>query len=117
MTLASVRDGALLLLLGILIAKLLQRLVPFFTSPLNRLRGPPSASFVYGNVLQLAPDNIHLAHRWLGEYGPTLRLNGLFGVRARYLHFFSMNVGGLTIGQLLRHPVCTRRTIAPSTIY
>ena len=81
MALSIVKDGALILLLGILIVKLLQRLVPLYTSPLRRLRGPPSASFVYGNVLQLAPDNIHLAHRWLGEYGPTLRLNGLFGVR------------------------------------
>ena len=55
------------------------------TSPLRRLRGPPSTSLITGHALlvrDLYPAAIN--GEWTRDYGKVIRLKTLFGVR---LHF------------------------------
>ncbi|KAI8972795.1 cytochrome P450 [Trametes punicea] len=55
-------------------------------SVLDNLPGPPSQSFVYGNLKQLYNRRGWDFHRELGEkYGPAVRLQGKFGQRILYV--------------------------------
>jgi hypothetical protein len=57
-------------------------LLVFRRSPLGDIRGPPSASFIFGNFRQVqADDDEQLTERWLEEYGHVVVHKGLFGVR------------------------------------
>ncbi|OBZ67636.1 Docosahexaenoic acid omega-hydroxylase CYP4F3 [Grifola frondosa] len=59
----------------------------FVKSPLDNLPGPPSQSFVKGNLSQLYDPHGWAFHRELAEtYGPVVKLHGMFG--RKILHVF-----------------------------
>ncbi|KAI0631283.1 cytochrome P450 [Trametes polyzona] len=63
--------------------KIIRRLV--ITSDLDNLPGPPSPSFLYGNLKQLYDRQGFQFHQSLGErYGPVVRLHGKFGSNILY---------------------------------
>lgn len=51
-----------------------------FWSPIRHLAGPPSVSFVWGNVKQLEdnPESVHSG--WIAQYGKVFKFNAEFGV-------------------------------------
>ncbi|KAJ8473556.1 hypothetical protein ONZ51_g7793 [Trametes cubensis] len=52
---------------------------------LDKLPGPPSPSFLYGNLKELYSRQGWAYHRGLGEqYGPVVRINGKFGQKILY---------------------------------
>ncbi|EIN06514.1 cytochrome P450 [Punctularia strigosozonata HHB-11173 SS5] len=54
-------------------------------SPLRNLRGPPSASWIYGNFAQiLSGDSGLVQDEWIKQYGPTFKVNGLFNSNRLY---------------------------------
>ncbi|KAJ2986929.1 hypothetical protein NUW54_g9577 [Trametes sanguinea] len=54
---------------------------------LDNLPGPPSPSFIYGNIRQLYDRRSFKFHRHLGEeYGPVVRLHGRFGENVLYTY-------------------------------
>ncbi|KAI9069672.1 cytochrome P450 [Trametes sanguinea] len=54
---------------------------------LDNLPGPPSPSFIYGNIRQLYDRRSFKYHRHLGEeYGPVVRLHGRFGENVLYTY-------------------------------
>ena len=56
-------------------------IVSVFFTPLRRLRGPPSSSFVYGHFKQIGPNDVTSHQKWFGEYGSNFRGSGLFSVQ------------------------------------
>ena len=59
-----------------------------YTSPLRRLRGPPSKSFLVGSVLQIRDcDEAVLDGSWVREYGKVMRIKTVLGVRPSRLSF------------------------------
>lgn len=58
-----------------------------YTSPLRRLPGPPSSSFLWGNLKAMREAGpAVLQQQWLEQYGGTLAYPGFFGVRLASLH-------------------------------
>lgn len=54
---------------------------PFF-SPLRYIPGPPSPSFIFGNMKQIFhAENSVLHEQWIDQYGTTLKYKGLMNVR------------------------------------
>ena len=75
--------SVLLLLAGALVvflARILKAVVPRWLSPFNRLRGPPSGHWLFGNFIQVGSDYPHLHAKWFEEYGPTMRTTGMLNV-------------------------------------
>ncbi|TBU30862.1 cytochrome P450 [Dichomitus squalens] len=66
--------GAVVLLL----VRILKTAVPRWLSPFGRLRGPPRGHVLFGNLLQIGSDHPHLHTKWFEEYGPTIRVFGIF---------------------------------------
>ncbi|KAJ3535832.1 hypothetical protein NMY22_g6302 [Coprinellus aureogranulatus] len=65
------------------------RLLSFFysnlTSPIRHLPGPPSPSFVWGNLQEIFKgENSVLHEQWVKEYGKTIKYKGLFGMHRLY---------------------------------
>ncbi|KAI0659728.1 cytochrome P450 [Cubamyces menziesii] len=57
----------------------------FVKTDLDRIPGPPSPSFLYGNLKELYSRQGWAFHRGLGEeYGPVVRLRGKFGQNILY---------------------------------
>lgn len=61
------------------------KLVAFYydqwTSPLQLLPGPPSRSFIYGNMKEIwIADNSVLHEKWIEEYGPTMKYTSFVGI-------------------------------------
>jgi hypothetical protein len=70
-----------------------------WTSTIRRLPGPPSSSFIWGNMkeifdavcsfnlswatshLNVSQENSALHEQWVKEYGKTIRYKGILGVR------------------------------------
>ncbi|KAJ7596058.1 cytochrome P450 [Mycena floridula] len=56
-----------------------------FTSPLRRLRGPPTNSWIFGNIVELIDyyktntEPFEVCSRWTSQYGTTLSFAVLFG--------------------------------------
>ena len=68
------------------LASVLWKLRPFvlgqFTSPFLRFRGPPSSSWLFGQVKEKHESGDDYAYdRWLQEYGPVVLIRGFFNVR------------------------------------
>ncbi|CAA7265268.1 unnamed protein product [Cyclocybe aegerita] len=56
-----------------------------WTSPLHVLYGPPSTSFIYGNIKEISDaENSVLHEKWVEEYGPTLKYKAFFGMNRLY---------------------------------
>ncbi|KAJ3514175.1 hypothetical protein NLJ89_g2525 [Agrocybe chaxingu] len=56
-----------------------------WTSPLHALYGPPSTSFIYGNIKEISDaENSVLHEKWVEEYGPTLKYKAFFGMNRLY---------------------------------
>ncbi|EIW53608.1 cytochrome P450 [Trametes versicolor FP-101664 SS1] len=52
-----------------------------YTSPLRNLPGPPSPSWIYGNIKAIQDeDNSVPQERWAAEYGPVISYKGFFGL-------------------------------------
>lgn len=50
-------------------------------SALRYLPGPPSPSFLFGNLKQLGEGDIcTILEQWIGQYGPTIRFGLFFNV-------------------------------------
>lgn len=61
------------------------KLVTFYydqwTSPLQLLPGPPSPSFIYGNMKEIwTAENSVLHEKWIEEYGPTMKYRSFVGM-------------------------------------
>ncbi|KAF8065386.1 cytochrome P450 [Lyophyllum atratum] len=55
------------------------------TSPLRDLPGPQSPSWIYGNMAEMwEAENSVLPEKWAGEYGSTMQVATLLGMRALY---------------------------------
>ncbi|KAI0779889.1 cytochrome P450 [Fomes fomentarius] len=79
--LASFTHGVLSLIIGVVLVgliKILRRLLTIYVSPLRQLRGPPSKSFLYGNMVQIGPEHLELNRQWVKAYGTNFRGSGLF---------------------------------------
>lgn len=51
-----------------------------WTSPLQLLPGPPSPSFIYGNMKEIwTAENSVLHEKWIEEYGPTMKYRSFVG--------------------------------------
>ncbi|KAF8900292.1 cytochrome P450 [Gymnopilus junonius] len=50
-------------------------------SPLANLRGPPSSSLIFGNVMELQhqEDAGELEYKWISQYGEACKISGAFG--------------------------------------
>lgn len=109
---AAVQQGSLLILAGIALfclAKYLRSLLSGYSSPLLRLRGPPSENLVYGNFRQIGPDAAQLHLEWIKEYGTSFL--GRF--------FFQVSILEVTSGPMRRTDTLqlpTLLTIDPRTI-
>ncbi|KAI1784699.1 cytochrome P450 [Ganoderma leucocontextum] len=64
--------------------KSLRALISRWQSPLNRLRGPRGESLLFGHFKQLEADYHLLQAKWLEEYGPTMRIFGIFNIPQLY---------------------------------
>ncbi|KAI0697096.1 cytochrome P450 [Cerioporus squamosus] len=59
----------------------------FVKSPLDNVRGPPSQSFIHGNLNQIFERHASDFHRYLErDFGPVSTLHGLFG--SKWLHIY-----------------------------
>ncbi|PIL29914.1 cytochrome P450 [Ganoderma sinense ZZ0214-1] len=67
-----------------LLVKILSFFVPRWRSPLNRLRGPPNISPLFGHIKMFDSDNIAVQAKWVAEYGSTMRTYGIFKVPQLY---------------------------------
>ncbi|RXW23924.1 hypothetical protein EST38_g1922 [Candolleomyces aberdarensis] len=56
----------------------------YWNSPVRRLPGPPSASFVYGHEKEVDEGGTALIARWVEKYGPTMRLQSFIGMNKLY---------------------------------
>ena len=63
-----------------LLAKALSFFIPRWRSPLNQLRGPQDGSLILGHFKQLDADYHTVQAKWFVEYGPTMRISGIFNV-------------------------------------
>ncbi|KAG6809703.1 hypothetical protein H0H92_015069 [Tricholoma furcatifolium] len=65
--------------------RLLQLIYEEVTSPLRDLPGPPSPSFIYGNMQEIwAAENSILHEKWIKEYGSTIQYKIVFNLRRLY---------------------------------
>lgn len=72
-----------LAILGLALWKAYPVLLLLATSKLKNLPGPPSPSWIYGNLRAIIDeDNSVPQERWVAEYGSTIMYRGFFGVRA-----------------------------------
>jgi len=70
------------------------------SNPLTDLPGPPSPSWLYGNMRQIwDSDNSVMHERWVDEYGNTIKYKTFLGVSVLLVspytvvnHFFSVDV-------------------------
>ncbi|RPD78584.1 cytochrome P450 [Lentinus tigrinus ALCF2SS1-7] len=72
-------EGALVLLSGmflVFLVKKLRKLAPRYFSTVNRLRGPSSHSFLFGNLKQFGADHTELTQEWIAQYGRSFRVWG-----------------------------------------
>ncbi|KAH9483655.1 Cytochrome P450 monooxygenase 169 [Psilocybe cubensis] len=77
---------ALLGSLGLYLAyKLAKVLYDQWTSPLRALPGPPSSSWIYGNMKEIyEAENSVLHEKWVEEYGSTITYKAYFGMNRFY---------------------------------
>jgi hypothetical protein len=76
----------------LLLAEIWQRL----RSPLRRLQGPKSASWIYGNLGQLFNgDSGNLQNTWLDRYGTTFKIHA----------FFNVSLSALISSLVVAHPM------------
>ncbi|TEB31341.1 cytochrome P450 [Coprinellus micaceus] len=56
-----------------------------WTSTIRRLPGPPSSSFIWGNMKEIFDaENSTLHEQWVKEYGKTIRYKGILGMNRLY---------------------------------
>lgn len=61
---------------------ILQRILRPLFSPLRLLPGPPSSSWLFGNLLEIrALDNVDPHEQWFKQYGPVFKYKGFLNVR------------------------------------
>ena len=71
---------AVLVAVGYVLADLVALLWRQAFSPLRRLRGPPSPSFLFGNLREMyQQENTGLLYDWDAAYGSTYAYKGFFG--------------------------------------
>ena len=102
-------------LFGALLWKIVRFIVRSYTTKLRNLPGPPSPSWIFGNLRELQRDSPSvLEERWVEEYGSkTLMYRGMWNVRpsrfvCRCTH---------TDGVAFRRIPCGRLTHVPSTTF
>ncbi|KAF8440963.1 cytochrome P450 [Boletus edulis BED1] len=72
--------AAIVLTASYVLADLLALLWRQYFSPLQRLRGPPSPSFLFGNLREMYnQENTGLLYDWDATYGSTYAYKGFFG--------------------------------------
>ncbi|TFK25769.1 hypothetical protein FA15DRAFT_328917 [Coprinopsis marcescibilis] len=80
-SLPRIKHAVVLITVGYAAATLLFRILGYWTCHVRCLPGPPSSSFVYGNMKEIwQADNSVLHEKWVKEYGPTLRYKSFFGI-------------------------------------
>ncbi|KAK2460650.1 hypothetical protein APHAL10511_007120 [Amanita phalloides] len=73
--------------------KLAEYIYREYNSPLRRLPGPDSPSWIYGNFKEIWENDNSVVHeRWVATHGPTLKYKGLFGMT----RLFTMDTKALT---------------------
>ncbi|KAL5498061.1 hypothetical protein ACEPAH_2992 [Sanghuangporus vaninii] len=61
-------------------AKLVRRVLRPLSTPLRSLPGPPSSSFIYGNLSEIRKaDVLELHEKWAQEYGSVFKYKAFFG--------------------------------------
>ncbi|KAI1791336.1 cytochrome P450 [Ganoderma leucocontextum] len=62
------------------LVNLWRRQSPRYLSPLRHLRGPRAQSLLFGNFNQLSASYQALNREWVEEYGPNVKVHGVFNV-------------------------------------
>ena len=74
--------GALLAICARSIYPVIRPFLLRFLSPIRRLAGPRSVSFVWGNVRQMEDDSSIVHSNWIARYGKIFKVHAEFGVGA-----------------------------------
>lgn len=90
---------------------------PRYLSPLRRLRGPRAQNLLFGNFNQLSAPYQALVREWVNEYGPNIKVHGVFNVCRTYHPRVLTTPVRSELPSLLRPLLCSPPTRRQSSIF